>query len=532
MKIESERLRVWADDLDAGTREQAEKTAALPIIDGHVALMADAHLGYGCAIGSVVPTAGAIIPSAAGVDLGCFRGDTLIETLSDGTPSLKEMAAEPERDWNIYAHDPLSGVVAVHARALKTRSSAPLVHVTLMTKHGGNGKEDEWWDVICTPDHEFLMQNETYVQASHLGGGERALGRWGLVNVVSVEQLDATEDVYCLHVPGLHNFALAGSGVFVHNCGMSGALTDVRATDLPDDLSPLLGSFGRDIPAGVGQGHDGGRSRAAGWLSTNSPQTDLTDRQKKTSLLQLGTLGSGNHFVEVSLDELDRVWVVLHSGSRGIGNQLAQGHIKLAKTLERHVDGVLVDPDLRWFIEGTPQFEHYIEDLRWAQAYALENREIMLANATNALFRLVGFGGTQEIARCHHNYAEVETHNGRDVWVTRKGAIRARKGDIGIIPGSMGTDTFIVEGLGNPDSYNSASHGAGRTMSRNAARKTLTLDSFDKVMDGRTWLHGKSSKLLDEHPAAYKDIEHVMSLQSDLVEVKHRLRSVLNYKGA
>lgn len=313
---------------------------------------------------------------------------------------------------------------------------------------------------------------------------------------------------------------------------MAAVKTDLTASDLPDSLDVLRDMIAARIPAGVGQGTDRRSRRVGEWLRINQPRTDLDQKQRATAANQLGTLGSGNHFVEVSLDEADNVWAVLHSGSRGIGNRLAQGHIKTARTVEMHTEGVQFDPALAWFTEGTAEFEHYVADLRWAQSYAWENREIMLDELLATLFGFIGHGRQLERISCHHNYAEVETHEGRDVWVTRKGAIRARVGDMGIIPGSMGTDTFIVEGLGNDASFNSCSHGAGRTMSRTQARKTLTVESLTEAMGDRTWLDGKAEKLLDEHPASYKDIRHVMALQSDLVSVRDRLVSVLNYKGA
>lgn len=380
----NDRLHVWASELDDGTIRQAERTARLPIIAGHVALMPDAHVGMGATVGSVVPTDGAIIPSCVGVDIGC---------------------------------------------------------------------------------------------------------------------------------------------------GMSAVLTDLAAADLPDTLDPLLTKIEQAVPAGVGQGHDRGRRRAETWLASHRPRTDLDSKAQKKAFSQLGTLGSGNHFVEVSVDTNDRVWVVLHSGSRGIGNQLAQQHINRAKALARHAEVKLEDPDLAWLIEGTAEFDHYVADLMWAQAYAFENREIMLDGVLAALFSTVGRGREVERIRCHHNYTEREEHDGRTVWVTRKGAIRAREGDLGVIPGSMGTDTYIVEGLGNPASFHSCSHGAGRRLSRGQARRTLTAESLTDAMAGRTWLADRAERLVDEHPEAYKDIAQVMADQADLVRVRDRLSAVLNFKG-
>ena len=260
-----------------------------------------------------------------------------------------------------------------------------------------------------------------------------------------------------------------------------------------------------------------------GWSRTGPAHGSMID--------QMGTLGSGNHFVEISLDEQDRVWAVLHSGSRGIGNLLAQSHISEAKAVAERMHLRLEDPDLSYLLEGTPEFDHYLADLLFAQAYARTNRETMLDALLNALFSFVGRGREVERINCHHNYTAQERHFGKILWITRKGAISAKAGEAGIIPGSMGTDTYLVVGKGNPDSYTSSAHGAGRRMSRTKARKTLTASSLTRAMEGRTWLGGKASRLVDEHPDAYKDIEEVMRLSADLVEVRHRLRAILNYKG-
>ena len=249
---------------------------------------------------------------------------------------------------------------------------------------------------------------------------------------------------------------------------------------------------------------------------------DLGER----ALAQLGTLGSGNHFVEVCLDERDVVWVLLHAGSRGVGNQLANRHIKIAIAQEQGLE----DKELSHFLDTQPEFHAYISDMLWAQEYALENRELMVTAALLDLFAIVGNGSELRRINCHHNYAAQETHDGEQVWVTRKGAIRARQGDMGLIPGSMATGSFVVEGLGNPDSYNSASHGAGRQMSRGQAKRTLTTESLEAVMGNKAW-NQDAKGLLDEHPDAYKDIGQVMEDQQDLVRVVHSLRQVLNYKG-
>jgi len=314
-------------------------------------------------------------------------------------------------------------------------------------------------------------------------------------------------------------------------CGMVAVRTDVRLEQLPDDLEPLLRQIERAVPAGVGKGHARVTRAAETWLASRKAPRDLTDKQVRTTLEQFGTLGSGNHFLEVAVDEDDLVWIVLHSGSRGIGNQLATAHIsKAKKDMERAMIS-LEDRDLAYFVQGTPDFDDYIADMQWAQDYAMANRAAMIDSAVNVLFRFLKFGRETERVNCHHNFAARERHDGRDIWVTRKGAIKADKGDLGIIPGSMGARTFIVRGKGNELSYTSCSHGAGRKMSRGQARKQITEEMLREQMKGRVWLSDRARLLLDEGPDAYKDIEQVMREQADLVEIVHELRGILNYKG-
>jgi tRNA-splicing ligase RtcB len=377
------RLKVWGSDIEHGTILQAEKTARLPIVEGHVALMPDAHIGMGATVGSVIPTRDAIIPSAVGVDIGC---------------------------------------------------------------------------------------------------------------------------------------------------GMIASETDLSASDLPslDRLMPLIEQA---VPAGVGQGHARESRAAETWLRTHQPRSVLTGGQGKTALVQFGTLGSGNHFAEVCLDERDRVWLVLHSGSRGIGNQLAQGHIKQAKRLALDLQLLLEDPDLAYFVQGTPEFDHYIADMLWAQDYARANRDQMMRAFEQTFFGFVGAGNEVQRINCHHNFTQREVHGNQELWITRKGAIKADVGDWGVIPGSMGTRSYIVEGKGNPESWMSCSHGAGRRMSRSAAKKQFTEADLDKAMEGVVWLKGRGMSLVDEIPQSYKDIDAVMADQDDLVTVKHTLHQILNFKG-
>lgn len=316
-------------------------------------------------------------------------------------------------------------------------------------------------------------------------------------------------------------------------CGMIAVETDLTAEMLPDDLGPVLSGIGRAIPAGFDR-HADSPPVATEWLASRPLQSEveLSAKQETAIGCQLGTLGGGNHFVEVSLDERSRVWAVLHSGSRGIGNVLAQAHIRAAKDLCRDMERSLDDPDLAYFLEGDDGFRAYIDDMLWAQDYALQNREQMMDALLGVLARAVGRPvGEQRRINCHHNYTERETHGDREIWITRKGAIRARVGDHGVIPGSMGTSSFIVAGLGNSEAYQSAAHGAGRRYGRRAAKRTFSTDQLREAMEGRTWQRSKAGALLDEAPMAYKDIDQVMLDQADLVRVEHRLDAVVNYKG-
>ena len=318
-------------------------------------------------------------------------------------------------------------------------------------------------------------------------------------------------------------------------CGMIAAETTLAADDLPDDLGKLHVLLRDRIPAGVGKGHERvpgpepDSLRALG-LPPGS-ESQLSARQKEKIVTQFGSLGSGNHFLEVCLDERGRVWVVLHSGSRGIGNELATGHIKKAKLVAKEEAQVLEDQNLAWLTEGRPEFDAYVADMLWAQRYAWANRERMMDTALAALRTVVRPAFEVDRINCHHNYATRETHGGREVWITRKGAIRARAGDLGVIPGSMAASSFIVRGTGNPLSYQSCSHGAGRRMGRKEATRQLTAASLRDAMAGRTWDDAMASDLVDEHPLAYKDVRQVMADQADLVEIVHELRQVLNLKG-
>jgi len=312
-------------------------------------------------------------------------------------------------------------------------------------------------------------------------------------------------------------------------CGMIAVRTQFTSRDLPDNLDELHNQISRSIPSGVGKGF---KDTVAPHASLPVYHGEMSEKQARTTRTQLGTLGSGNHFVEVCLDEKDRLWLVLHSGSRGIGNQLATIHINKAKGLMKEWFINLSDPDLAYLPQGTPEWKAYIEDMLWAQRYAMANRSVMMSAALNQLGRFLGDDvKSREHINCHHNFTQQEHHHGKDVWLTRKGAIKASLGDKGVIPGSMGTSSYIVSGLGNPASYESCSHGAGRRMSRTRARKELTVESLEADMKGKAWNSHDAKTLLDEHPDAYKNIDVVMEAQKDLVRIDHTLHQILNYKG-
>ncbi|MGY1809614.1 RtcB family protein [Blastococcus sp. SYSU D00669] len=388
----SDKLLNWASILDEQTLAQAERTASLPFVHPHVALMPDAHLGKGATVGSVLPTRGAIIPAAVGVDIGCGM-------IAVRTP------------WSVD----------------EVRGRGPLAPLR--------------------------------------GDIERAV------------PLSA----------GRYNKRLT-------------ATAQARVAELE--------RYGEEL--GV-----------LGSVNATAPNWPL----------QLGSLGSGNHFIEVTADERQRVWLFLHSGSRGVGNKIAQTHIAIAAERARRERLDLPDRDLAWLEEGTAEFDRYIAELRWAQHFALLNREEMMDRVADCLARHMRADGTPEHERinAHHNFTQRETHDGVDLWVSRKGAIQARHGQEGLIPGSMGTASYVTTGLGNPLALESAPHGAGRAYSRSAARRTFTRAQLDEAMTGIEWRH--SDVFLDEIPQAYKPVDVVMEDAKDLVEIRHTLRQLVNVKG-
>ena len=344
-------------------------------------------------------------------------------------------------------------------------------------------------------------------------------------------------------VPTIGAIVPAAVGVDI-GCGMMAARTSLTASDLPDTLAGIRSAIERAVPHGRSTAR-GGRDKGS-WatppdasvdrwsrLATDFDRiTDSNPRLKNTNNLHhLGTLGTGNHFVEVCLDEEDRVWFMLHSGSRGVGNAIGTHFIELAKKDMQRWMINLPDQDLAYLPEGSEHYADYVFAVDWAQRFARSNREIMMQHVVDAVRKVISkpFDASAEAVNCHHNYVNREHHLGKEIFVTRKGAVSARAGELGIIPGSMGAKSFIVRGLGNADSFHSCSHGAGRVMSRTQARKLISVEDHVKAtahVECR-----KDADVVDESPAAYKPIEAVMAAQSDLVEIMHTLRQVVCVKG-
>ncbi|CAH3177848.1 unnamed protein product [Porites evermanni] len=333
-------------------------------------------------------------------------------------------------------------------------------------------------------------------------------------------------------------------------CGMMAVRTTLTANQLPDSLKNLRTAIEQAVPHG--RTHSGRKGDVGAWKSSDIPQFVVTewDKLKKeyeyicsrqpmakaqNNMNHLGTLGTGNHFIEACLDEEDRVWFMLHSGSRGPGNRIGTVYIELAKNDMMKLDKrVKVDKDLAYLKEGTKNFEDYVFAVTWAQKFARVNRDIMMSSVLKAAhscssipqFEVDPFS---KAVNCHHNYVNLEMHFGKEVFLTRKGAVSARDGELGIIPGSMGARSYIVRGKGNPDSFHSCSHGAGRTMSRTKARKMFSIEDHVRATEGVECR--KDAGVIDETPMAYKDIDDVMAAQSDLLDVVHRLKQVLCVKG-
>lgn len=321
-------------------------------------------------------------------------------------------------------------------------------------------------------------------------------------------------------------------------CGMEAVQTSLTAADLPDSLTQLRHQIERSVPVGRWKHNTPIDPQQLSARTTHgldnlwnrfSELNSKVSRLERNAMKQLGTLGGGNHFIEICLDELDRVWIMLHSGSRNIGNELAKIHIEIAKTLQHNVE--IPDAELSVFLGGTPEMEAYRRDLTWAQNYAAYNRSAMMDLIKAVVVQEfpshnVSFG---EQISCHHNYVSEEIIDGESMYVTRKGAISAKQGELGLIPGSMGTGSYVVRGLGSAASFQSASHGAGRVMSRTKAKRTFTVD--DLIAQTQGVESRKDAGVIDEIPGAYKDINEVVAAQADLVEVVAFLRQIICVKG-
>ena len=344
-------------------------------------------------------------------------------------------------------------------------------------------------------------------------------------------------------IPSVDAVIPAAVGVDI-GCGMVAVKTSLRAEQLPDNLSGVRHAFEAAVPHGRTSG--GGRADrgawhniphlvAAEWLKLEARFERICEKhpaiKKSNHVNHLGTMGTGNHFLELCLDENNAVWIMLHSGSRGVGNRIGTYFIELAKKEMRRHQINLPDMDLAYLEEGSKYFDDYVEAVEWAQDFARKNREIMMMNAVSALRKQLGthFSTAELAVNCHHNYISREHHFGKDCYVTRKGAVRAQKGEMGIIPGSMGARSFIVRGLGNPESFNSCSHGAGRVMSRTNAKKVYNIKDQIEATQGVECR--KDAGVIDEIPHAYKDIDQVMAAQKDLVEVVHTLKQIVCVKG-
>ena len=399
-------VKIWTNDIEESAEKQLHNISQMPFIHSHVAVMPDVHWGMGATIGSVIPTLGAIIPAAVGVDIGC--GMMAVET-------------------NLVAND-----LPDSLRDIRHSLEAKIPHGRTVIGKSYNPMSDKglWRDTPAINETEILK------------GGLR-----GRLKTIIDKQ----------------------------------------------DNKPLNNQFDRF--------HN-----------------------------QLGTLGTGNHFFEICLDKDDKVWIMLHSGSRGIGSSIGSYFIEKAKRDMRKWFINLPDIDLSYFVEGTDNFNDYVHAVSWAQDFAKTNREIMMNNALSVLIEFFPkIKIKREAINCHHNYISKENHFKSNVWVTRKGAIRVQKDELGIIPGSMGARSFIVRGLGNKESFCSCSHGAGRKMSRGQAKKLFTIEDLKYQTAGVECR--KDLDVIDEIPSAYKDIQQVMDNQSDLVEIVAELKQILCIKG-
>lgn len=390
------------------------------------------------------------------------------------------------------------------------------------TIHEGNSKPIHLWADVVEDGAMEQLRNVASLPFIH-GHGVAVMpdAHWG--NGTTVGSV----------IPTRNAIIPAAVGVDI-GCGMNALKLNLKANDLPDSLGNLRHSIERSVPVGFGEHKEAKLGVDVGivsFLDINIKHFKADDKLISKVYKQIGSLGGGNHFIEVCIDENQDVWVMLHSGSRGIGNIIGRHFIEKAKLAMEKYFITLPDKELAYLPYGTEDFNDYVNCVQWAQEYAYKNRAVMMAavlkDIRHELKREVKV--TQEAINCHHNYIALENHFGENIYITRKGAIRARDGDLGIIPGSMGTRSFIIRGRGNLDSYCSCSHGAGRRMGRKQAGRTFTISDLVTQTSGVECR--KDGSVLDEIPGAYKDIDAVMAQQTDLVEVLHTLKQVLCVKG-
>lgn len=667
--ITTERLpiKMWLNEIEDGALEQTKHLANLPFAFKHIAIMPDAHQGYGMPIGGVLATNNVIIPNAVGVDIGCFTGDTKISLLNGTQKTLKELTNNG-KDIYVYSLDENLKLVTGKATPQLTRKNASLVEVIIS---GGE-------IIKCTPDHKFMLLDGSYREAKDLksfdslmplyrsyqsrdgyerirtidGNGimthqmvalqffgkrkktdlvhhknenwydnepsnleykdiklhskehrknnpifgttefkkkrlqklkekgfynekfkekkkkvarqnleiynksdrkkeqDKLAGKrgreylikynksnkgreksseigkkfgFGKTNhkVLYVNILNKREDVYCLTVEKYHNFALS-AGVFVHNCGMCAVKSSLMDLDI-ETLKKIFGGSSEHhggirsvIP--VGFGHQSKKQDIKLMPEEESGKYNIVEQQYQSALEQIGTLGGGNHFIEIQKGDDGHIWIMLHSGSRNFGLKVADYYNKLAVKLnEKWNSSVPKNWELAYFPVDSDEGQMYLKEMRYCVEFALANRKLMMDRIME-IFRIETNATFNEMINIAHNYAAIENHFGQNVWVHRKGATLARNGTIGIIPSSQGSPSYIVKGLGNPESFMSCSHGAGRKMSRTKAMKELSLEDEQRKMDELGILHSiRTEKDLDEASGAYKAIDDVMNNQSDLV---------------
>lgn len=693
INTEKKPIKSWVTDLEEGALDQAKNLANLPFVFRHIALMADAHQGYGMPIGGILATRKVVVPNAVGVDIGCFSGDTKIPLLDGSEKTLKELTEE-EKPFYVYSINNKQEITGELAICKKTRKNAEIIKIML-----DNGKQ-----IKCTPDHKFMLRDGSYCEARNLKNGKSLmplyrtydkdnyessynprtktyqkthwiLARTGVLGeipsfenqntiihhsdfnqknnnpenlkfmgnkdhskyhrniverntywqskefenkriasiknkiktdkkfleqkqrqgkknilkymsehkqefldkvkdngkrgakylikynkskkgrlksseigkkygfgkktnnhkVVSITKIKNKEDVYCLTVNKYHNFALS-AGVFVHNCGMIAVKTNVKELD-KEVLKNIMSIIRQNVPVGFNKHKEPcdvsempGGERLYAQDSSNSI-FPICCQQFNNALISLGTLGGGNHFIEIQKGDDEFIWIMIHSGSRNLGHKVCSHYNKIAQDLNEKWYSE-VQKDLAFLPLDSQEGKDYIEEMNYCLDFAQKNRDKMMDEVKKAFLKYLPESEFAEPINMNHNDAKIENHFKQNVVVHRKGATRANLGELGIIPGSQGTFSYIVKGLGNEESFKSCSHGAGRKMGRNVARKTLSMKEEIEKLDKQGIIHAiRNEKDLDEAPGAYKPIEEVMANQSDLVEIVTKLTPLGVIKG-